>query len=221
MQHHEAVAGRAVDRYLLGEMSEAEQTEFEEHYFGCPACASDVEAGAILAANAAAVFSDEGPGEATRRAMGLWAGWKWAAVAFAGIAVLAIAFEEMVRIPAVRTNIAAISAPQPYPVFFLRSVVRGNDQPVTTARGAAFIGLSFDLPPGVTAPRYAGRLESDSGRVVWTVSIPPPPSPADPVNVLVPAESFPAGRYTLVVGRHEPSGSLVEVSRYPFVLEYR
>ena len=49
MQHQQALANKASERYLLGEMSEPERFDFEAHYFDCPACADDVRAGVALA----------------------------------------------------------------------------------------------------------------------------------------------------------------------------
>ena len=48
MDHRNAVASKASERYLLGEMSEPERFAFEAHYFDCLECATDVRAGASL-----------------------------------------------------------------------------------------------------------------------------------------------------------------------------
>ena len=42
MDHREAIESQAVERYLLKEFSASERDEFEEHYFGCGECASDL-----------------------------------------------------------------------------------------------------------------------------------------------------------------------------------
>ena len=56
MDHAEATRKFAAEQYLLGELTEQEQEEFELHFFSCPDCAETVEAGAALVANAKAVF---------------------------------------------------------------------------------------------------------------------------------------------------------------------
>ena len=44
MDHLKALATKASERYLLGEMSEPERFAFEEHYFQCGECAEDIRA---------------------------------------------------------------------------------------------------------------------------------------------------------------------------------
>lgn len=42
MEHAEATESKAAERYVLGEMTDPEAESFEEHYFDCAECASDV-----------------------------------------------------------------------------------------------------------------------------------------------------------------------------------
>lgn len=44
MEHSEAVQQRAVERYVLGELTSDLRDAFEEHYFDCPECQADVSA---------------------------------------------------------------------------------------------------------------------------------------------------------------------------------
>ena len=39
---------RAAERYLLGEMSETEREQYEEHFFNCADCAADVRSTATF-----------------------------------------------------------------------------------------------------------------------------------------------------------------------------
>lgn len=45
MDHADATATQATERYLLGELNAEETSAFEEHYFDCRLCAEDVRAG--------------------------------------------------------------------------------------------------------------------------------------------------------------------------------
>ena len=56
MDHIEAVKNQAVERYLLGQMPEAEIDAFEKHFFECGTCAEEVESGVIFQENARAAF---------------------------------------------------------------------------------------------------------------------------------------------------------------------
>lgn len=48
MSHEEVIEQQVVEQYLLKELSEQQVVEFEDHYFGCPACARDVQHGQTL-----------------------------------------------------------------------------------------------------------------------------------------------------------------------------
>src|SRR5689334_17478811 len=55
MTHAEAENAGAVERYLLGQMGDAEADSFEQHFFECAVCADEVAAGAIMTENARAL----------------------------------------------------------------------------------------------------------------------------------------------------------------------
>ena len=61
MEHTEAVASQAVEKYVLREMTEEEALEFEQHFFTCKECADDVTAESVFADTARAVFADSKP----------------------------------------------------------------------------------------------------------------------------------------------------------------
>src|SRR6202012_1021162 len=42
MDHAEALQTQAVEKYLLGELSAAQEDEFAEHFFDCETCATDL-----------------------------------------------------------------------------------------------------------------------------------------------------------------------------------
>jgi hypothetical protein len=41
MDHSDATGIKAVERYMLGDLSVSEVEEFERHFFDCPQCSAD------------------------------------------------------------------------------------------------------------------------------------------------------------------------------------
>ncbi|HEU4888388.1 MAG TPA: hypothetical protein VFV49_10905 [Thermoanaerobaculia bacterium] len=48
MAHEKAIADLTAERYLLGELSDADADAFEKHYFDCHVCADTIRAGAAM-----------------------------------------------------------------------------------------------------------------------------------------------------------------------------
>ena len=48
MNHDDAIREQTVERYLLGELPEDARALFEEHFFDCALCASDLKNGAVF-----------------------------------------------------------------------------------------------------------------------------------------------------------------------------
>lgn len=59
MDHQSAVEQNLTERYLLGELEDADAAEFEAHFFECPFCAEEVRQASRMAANLKAVFRDD------------------------------------------------------------------------------------------------------------------------------------------------------------------
>src|ERR1700761_557613 len=58
MEHPEAQNLKAVERYMLGDLSVSEVEEFERHFFDCPQCSEELRTLTIFQENARAVFSE-------------------------------------------------------------------------------------------------------------------------------------------------------------------
>ena len=50
---------KAVERYMLGDLSVSEVEEFERHFFDCPQCSEELRTLALFQANARAVFGEQ------------------------------------------------------------------------------------------------------------------------------------------------------------------
>ena len=59
MDHNGAIRLQAAVKYVLGELSQAQRDEYEEHYFDCAECAVDIKALATFADTAREVLRQE------------------------------------------------------------------------------------------------------------------------------------------------------------------
>lgn len=223
MEHSEAIQGKAVERYFLGEMSTSERDRFEEHFFTCTDCAEDVRAAATFADNARAVFAEQ-PGHsrpassAGTEAGASWFSWLWqpafAAPLAAGLVltISVLSYQNLRVIPRLRQELAATTAPQYLPSYALKSVARGNDQVITPPAKARYFHLLMDKTWEQNPSSYLCELLDASGKVLLSLSVPA----ADPVNLLIPVAQVRNGSYTLVV---RASGG-AELARHPFDVRF-
>jgi len=231
MDHAEALQRQACERYLLGELSASESERFETHYFSCPECSADLEAGAVLIENARAVFKEE-PRSRTAQP-GLLSRWKALASAFwpkpmiaaTSLASFALAgiclFQSVVLISQFKrdaeTGVAAVALTS----FQLVGHARGETAVLTVPRTARFFAVSFDIDPQAVYPTYRCDLKDPAGSTRFSVPAPAPLA-GQPITVLLPARGLRSGRYQLLLsGVHPSGGSAASISDYIFNLEFK
>lgn len=230
MLHNEADQTLAVERYLLGDMTASELEHFEEHLFMCPECAESVKTGAVFVENARAVFK-EPAAEAGRQATLQTIKWKPApwwkklmipvfAPALAALALLCVAgYQRIVVIPALRTQLAELTVPQPLSSYALHASSRGEQPAILVPARSKFFALYFDVA-AESASGYSCAILGSSGSIIFTEHLPPPrPEAGGTMNLLIARSRLAAGEYTLVVSAE--SSPAVEIGRYPFKLEYQ
>lgn len=219
MNHEQAVKRQAVERYLLDELSPVERSEFEEHYFDCAECASEVEAAAVFAANARSVFSEEAGRPAPVHHW--WPEWLRPAyvVALAACLLLLVTYDEMLRIPGLKRELAQLAAPRAYPAFFLKPVARGDEQVLVTPKTATLIGLNLDVPPGSAFGVYECEIRGGAGDPGFSITVPAPASPGSPLNVLIPISRLRPGPYTLTLWGANTGPGVKELSRFGFTIQ--
>ena len=215
MNHKEAVGRLAAERYLLDELSPPEREEFEEHFFGCAECAAEVEAGAVFAANARAVFSEEAGRHAPTHHR--WLEWRRPAYVFTlvGALLFLIAYEELLRIPRFRRELAQATAPRAYPAFFLQPLARGGEQVLEVPKTAPFVGLSLDVPPGSAYRSFECDLRG-GGRL--SIAVPATASPGASLNILIPVSRLQPGPYVLILRGRNDGSNAGELSRFDFTI---
>jgi hypothetical protein len=231
MDHSEATQMRAVERYMLGDLSVSEVEEFERHFFDCPQCSEELRTLMILQDNARAVFVEPVPSLAATSLPvlvppGTKAGWwrdlkglLWlrpavAAPAFALLVVALFAgYETGVRRPS--TGIQPISA---YPLY---AASRGEETIISPPAGAEFYSLYMDRTWDHDFASYKAVLQDDPGGTERYSMKLPAPGPGRPIYVLTPIKALSDGKYVLRIVGLDDTGKETEVARYLFTLRFK
>jgi hypothetical protein len=219
MDHAEAARKLAVEQYLLGEMSEAERQEFEEHFFSCSDCTESLEAGAALVGNARAVLSERNaftgaPARERKRWWSFGMGWRLAPVAaFGGWAVAAVlAGILLLHAPA---GVARLTLG---PAVSVRAVRAEQTLTFSRQKGIIMFTVAHEWEDPYTG--YEGELERAADqRVELKGSMAAPESGSTPLAVSIRPEGLQAGSYDfLLYGLREGSAERTLVERITFTL---
>jgi hypothetical protein len=210
MTHEDAVQDHAVERYLLGEMTEDQRTIFEEHYFDCHACAADVTDGTrMMIAGQRVATEDSRTGNVVPMRKPFW----FAAAAAASLAftvaggsagyLMAIRQQhvptELVRVVGFETGVSRAGTPVTIPV------VQPGDE------------LRFDIEPSDEAVRYAADVTC-GGKTQSTIGISREMA-ADAVTLRI--GELPAGRCELVIQGVRKDGKRFRITSNPFTVGER
>src|SRR5258708_712476 len=187
MDHNEAIQLQAAVKYVLGELSPVQREEYEEHYFACSECASDLKAAATFVDAAREVLRQETASTLAKdsvAARGGWLGWfqPVAAVpAFAAL-LLIIAYQNTVTIPHAREE-ASSGAAQLFVTSHApkMAVTRGGEEGRLSVHPNDSLALKFDFTPKTSFHPYSPPLQSPSPPSFPPVPV-PPPSPTTPLH---------------------------------------
>jgi anti-sigma factor RsiW len=211
MDHQQAIATQAAERYLLDELDDADRDAFEAHYFACTVCADDVRTGAQLQDGVRGGLLDS----ATREAadvipIGSRRRWTTAVLApwavAASLAVVA-GYQALWVVPGLRD--ASLNPVAAVPVL-LKPASRGAVSTVTLS-GTGVIAFSLDLNNVAEAGApLSYDLRTIDGQSVATGAVPAPPA-GTPLLLVVPVTRLAsAGAYTLVVSRSSGNEPVAE-----------
>jgi hypothetical protein len=232
MDHSEAMQMRAVERYMLADLSVSEVEEFERHFFDCPQCSEELRTLTILQDNARAVFVEPVPSPvaaslpAVPVPPGTKAGWwhdikglLWlrpsvAAPAFALLAIALLAgYETGIRRPGM--GIQPITA---YPLY---AASRGQEPLISPPAGAEFYSVYMDRTWERDFPSYKAVLQEDPGATERYSMNLTAPAPGSPIYVLAPLRALSDGKHVLRILGIDDAGKETEVARYPFTLQFK
>lgn len=207
MDHQAATRIRAVERYLLNEMTSRERSEFEEHFFDCPECAADLRITSEFLDAARHELKRDledrdltgGPGPPAVRKASPALYWRGALAGCAVALLCVVAYQNAVLYPRLKTEIAQLNRPSILsPLFLVGGNTRGGSTPTVTLSRAKPLLLSVDIPTGEQYARYFCVLVGSSGSVMWSLPVTTDQA-RDTVPIVVPADSLSHGDYTLIV----------------------
>lgn len=220
MDHETAIRVQAAERYVLDEFSPEERTEFEDHFFGCVACADEVRSASILAANAMAVLNEESAREsaAAERLSGRGRGrFFWPLMASAALNAALLVGVGLLRFGAVAPGGAAVE-PQFYLSFATPAVARSTVKTRAVPAGSQFFGDRFDLAPGQHFQRFEYEIRDGSDAVRSRRSLAAPAGEESELELAVPVGSLEPGVYSLLLWGKDGANT-TEISRARFSIQ--
>ena len=186
MEHSEAISSKAAERYLLGELDDADAEAFEEHFFECAECADDVRDEAVLLETGRAIAREPKKPNVVPIARRNAPRWGWLQVAAAAILVIGIGGPLMLT----RRAQPMVSVARSFTVTTDRSAAA--PQVIELPKGMSGI-LYIPIEPG----NYQYRLvdaagESRGAGTVGTADL------ADGFGLVLPGD-LPAGQYKVTI----------------------
>ena len=200
MDHNAAVNLGAPERYVAGDLSQAERDEFETHFADCRPCMNDVWTASAFAANARAVFEDRltRKPEPQRANWLAWLRLQTAVPAFAAVVLAVVAgYQAKVTIPAMRAP-QSVAAAVPLDDA-TRSAPRALDE-------GSPLHFEMAVAPQPGSARLWVELADSSGKILNGGSL-QAPAAGEPLAVLFPDKPGP-GHYSVVVRAGESGPQL-------------
>lgn len=232
MDHDLVVRQQMTERYLLDELDPEARHEFEEHFFDCPDCASDVRAGALFVEHSkVALARDSAPVPGSQPASapvpapagwfaGLRAGLRNMlrpafAVPVMAVLLAVIGYQNLVTYPQMQQ---ALNRPQVLPWAQVNVGTYGSEGPVVATRAGEGFLLFVRIPPEDGYAHYQADLYNPAGKLESSFAI-PAVAGQDQWPVRIPGANREAGGYILAVHGITAAGERKEVGRASFELQ--
>jgi hypothetical protein len=198
MDHDLAVKSQACEKYLLGELSPDLRDAYEEHYFSCAECATQLRMAAELVGAGQQIFAQTpavAAGASIIQGSGGWLRWLRPAIAIPVLAtlLLVVGYQNLVMIPQLKES----RAPRVLPMFSLISAnTRGETVPAFTTQPNQPLGLYVDVPADAAYSSYGISVQDPSGKTIPLRSLSYAEAQKTQVLVINPGT---AGNYAVVV----------------------
>ena len=200
MDHHLAVKSQACEKYLLGELSPDLREAYEEHYFSCAECATQLRMAAEIVGAGQRIFAQTpapavAAGARIVQESGGWLRWLRPAIAMPVLAtlLLVVGYQNLVMVPQLKDS----RAPRLLPMFSLISAnTRGETVPAFTTQPNQPVGLYVDVPADAAYSSYGISVQDPSGKTIPLRSLSYAEAQKTQVLVINPGA---AGKYAVVV----------------------
>lgn len=230
MDHNEAIELQTAVKYVLGELSSPQRDEYEEHYFDCAECATDLKTLASFADTTREVLRQEKENRFAAAAIPANSGWRrWfqpiiAVPAFAAL-LLVILYQYSFSIPRAGQQASGASANILFSSHPLRGVnTAGEESRILSIRPDEAFLLNFDFVPTRVFDHYIGQLEDAEGHVLMRSNIAGQNANQE-AHLPVPAGLLHPGRYVLAFygdpGATGKLNSQNDAGRLSFAVEFR
>jgi hypothetical protein len=226
MDHSEAVKLGAVERYVLGGLSEELRERFEEHYFDCAECSRDLQALTTFVTASRMSLEEKplapSPLQREPQQQSGWFSWFRPAVAVPAFSILAalLIYQNAVLVPSLKEQVSAGRTAQAYEIsYFIQGASRGEEVSKITIQPGETFALDFHFTPSQTFPEYKGSLVDSSGNSALMFHIRGSDTNKE-LHLVVPAGTMRPGNYALVVlaDSNKPNSDAVEVQRLNFAV---
>jgi anti-sigma factor RsiW len=222
MDHATAAQQHMTERYLLNELDPRARDEFEEHYFDCAQCASDVNAASLFIENSKVVWNHEADAAANEVAKFVpptpkpnWLGWLRPAFAAPALALLlsVVGYDYLVVYP----QMARALKPHVAQSAMVNIGTYNDSGPdITIGSGEGFV-VNARITPQNGYSNYVAELYNPANKLEWSLTIPASASQAQ-WPIVIPGADRKPGTYILRVKGITPDGNKQDVGQGTFDL---
>lgn len=210
MSHDQAVSSHAPERYLLNELDSPERDAFESHYFDCTDCFDAIKQGSQFLSYSREVLDPQPEKTGLAALLGDLRRPAPAFVSAALLCALGLGTYQQVQIADARK-------PKVEASFFVPSDVKGAAKTIGVSRKTR-LSLSADFTPNSEFNSYRTRIVAESGRIEYTLPVTNPSGYS--ITIGLPASALPAGTHFLVIEGQRRDGSVTELHRGAFDLQF-
>ena len=200
MEHHQAAAILASERYILEELTAAEREAFEEHYFTCAICAQEVKDLSVLkvawkdAPPQRRLAQERNVDERAGRKQGRFSWSWWLRPQFAFLVPCALAAAVLGAVWQMNQKSEAIE-PQVIAAVMLRPESRGEVTTLSPGQSGPFVLLECDVP--LEARSISWELRRAGSDEILRHGVAKAPEPGATLKLLIPSSVLASAEYIL------------------------